>query len=150
MALTSKLVLVDLWVNKIPLCSAFSMKTCWHCWVSSLYLTSSSFYFSIHTLPHKASTASVHQVLGCIHRSCPSALCTDMSLWLPHSHEWRTSGSDNPGAIPQLPIPLSYEARPTPFHRDAEWHFTSSCLLFNLFLTLLQTSACTFWLQTVD
>lgn len=74
MALTSKLVLVDLQVNKIPLRSAFSMKTCWHCWVSSLHLTSSPFYFSIHTLPHKASTASVHQVLGCIHRSCPSAL----------------------------------------------------------------------------
>lgn len=35
-ALTCKLVLVDLWVNKFPPCSAFGMKTCWHCQVSTV------------------------------------------------------------------------------------------------------------------
>lgn len=105
---------MNLWVNKFLLRTAFSMKACWHCHVSSLHLTSCPFYFSIHTLSHKANTASVHQVSVCIHCSHPSALHTDTSLWLPHSCAWRTSGSDNPGAIPQLPIPLSYEPCPTP------------------------------------
>ena len=36
MALTCKLVFLDLWVNKFPPCSAFNMKTCWHCQVSTV------------------------------------------------------------------------------------------------------------------
>lgn len=91
---TQMLFLVDLRVNKFLLCSAFSTKTrvvCWQDQVSNLHLTSSPFNISIHTLSYKANTASVHQV----HVSTASSL--DTSLWLPHSCEWRTAGSDHPG-----------------------------------------------------
>lgn len=74
-------------------------------------------------ISHKVNTASVHQVLVCIHCSCLSTLHTDMSLWLSHTRAGRSPGSHNPGAIPQHLIPLSCEPHPISFHPDAEWHF---------------------------
>jgi len=87
MALTRKLVLVDLFEQGLALQYFQYEDVLTLPGFHGLRLTFSPFYFSIHMLSHKANTASVHQVLVCIHCSCPSTLHTDMSLWLPHSHE---------------------------------------------------------------
>lgn len=130
-ALPCEWVLMDLWVNKFPPRSAFSTETCWHCQVSTdstspLPLLT---FLSVQHLTWQIQPQFTSP--GLYSLQLPPALHTDTSLWLPPRHEWRTAGSDHPGAIPQPPSPPSYEPRPSTKMLNGTSHPPAAVLPFS-------------------
>lgn len=119
-------------------CSAFSMETCWHDQVSTVptSLPPLLTFLSILYLTRQTQPPFTRSICVCIFPGHVTVAATARN----EGHQAQTGQSTASHSFAPHPAP------PTEMVKALQ----SLCLLRNPFLTLPQTPACTFWLQTVD